>query len=261
MLYNSKKFVSKFISLLTSAVMVFMIASVPEISSHGEDVTDNQLKEMANEIAFQINDLRVENGLSPLYVVPYLCDVSAVRSRESISSFSHTRPDGSRFSTIVDCNLIPYSILFENLAAGSSTPTSTMDQWLNSEKHLSAILYPDATHLGVSAAYERNSDYGWYWEHLIAVCDTDLPGQYIPSRYEIIPTADGDITGDAIIDTYDYLTLADYIYKKRNNVPVYMNDAQLKAADCFRDGIISESDAKVLVRYILGEYDSLPYVF
>lgn len=35
----------------------------------------------------------------------------------------------------------------------------------------------------------------------------------------------------------------------------------MEAADCFRDGIITESDAKALQRYILGEYDELPYIF
>lgn len=253
--------VTKIVSLLTSFFMIFMMSAIPSETSSSEDVTNNQLKEMANELAFQLNELREENGLHPLYVVPYLCDVSAVRSRESIVSFGHQRPDGSRFSTAVDANLVPYSVIFENLAAGSNTPEDAMNQWKNSEKHLSAMLNPDATHLGVGVAYEGNSDYGWYWEQLIVICNEDIPDQYIPSRYEIIPQAVGDVTGDDVIDTYDYLMLADYIYKRKNNIPVYLNDAQLEAADCFKDGIITESDAKAMVRYILGEYNSLPFVF
>ncbi len=32
------------------------------------------------------------------------------------------------------------------------------------------------------------------------------------------------------------------------------------AADCFRDGIITEADAKILAKYILGECAALPYI-
>lgn len=256
------KFISKTIGFLTAVTMIFTIAAFPAKDSYAEEITDTQLSDMAIEIAFLVNELRAENGLNPVYVVPYLCDTARVRARECIGEFSHLRPDGSRFSSIIDYNLVPYSVLFENIAAGYGTPEETMEQWKHSEKHFQTMLNPNITHMGVGVAYEQNSPYQWYWEQTFAVMDGfHFDNEYIPQKHEIIPQAEGDLSGDAVVDTFDYLILADYIYKTANNIPVYLNDAQLETADCFRDGIITESDAKVLVRYILGEYDKLPYIF
>lgn len=257
-----KKAFSKIIGFLTAVTMIFTIAALPTEDSHAEEVTDNQLSDMAIEIAFLVNELRAEYGLNPVYVVPYLCDTARVRARECIQDFSHLRPDGSKFSSIIDDNLVPYSVLFENIAAGYGTPEETMEQWKHSEKHFKTMLTPNITHMGVGVAYEQNSCYQWYWEQTFVIMDDyHFDNEYIPQRHEIIPQAEGDLSGDAVIDAFDYLILADYIYKTSNNIPVYLNDAQLETADCFRDGIITESDAKVLVRYILGEYDKLPFIF
>lgn len=256
-----KNSLKKIVSCITAVSMTFVISAFPQNASDASDIPDSQLKEAANEIAFLVNEYRAENGLNPIYVVPYMNDAATVRARECIVDFNHLRPDGSKFSTAIDDSIIPYYVLFENIAAGSSTPAETLEQWKNSDRHRSVILRSDITHMGVGVGYDPNSIYGWYWEQNFAICDEDIPGQYIPSRHEITPQAEGDITGDAVVDSYDYIALADYIYKKKNNIPVYFNEAQLQTADCFRDGLITEADAKVMVRYILGEYTTLPFVF
>ncbi|MBR5513970.1 MAG: SCP-like extracellular [Ruminococcus sp.] len=261
MLCSVKKSLSRVVSFITALVMIVAISVFPKQTARATSIPDNQLNDMAIEVAFLVNSYRLENGLHPIYVIPYLCDTARVRSRECIEYFDHFRPDGSKFSTIIDTNLIPYAATFENIAAGRSTPEGAMDQWINSEKHRNAILNPDLTHMGIGVAYEPNSDYGYYWTQLFVITDAHFQNEYIPRRYDIIPQTEGDITGDAIVDTFDYLSLADYIYKRSKNIPVYFNEEQLNTADCFRDGLITESDAKVLVRYILGEYDTLPYVF
>lgn len=261
MLSRIKNSLSRFIGFMTALVMVFTISAFPTKTAHAENIPDNQLNDMAIEMAFLINEYRLENGLHPVYVVPYLCDVARVRSRECIQSFSHTRPDGSGFETVIDTNLIPYAAAAENIAAGYPSPDMAMDGLKNSPKHNATLLNPDLTHVGIGVAYEQNSFYGYYWTQMFIFTDAHFQNEYIPRRHEIIPQTEGDITGDADVNTYDYLSLADYIYKRSQNIPVYFNEEQLKTADCFRDGIITESDAKVLVRYILGEYDTLPYVF
>ncbi len=251
----------KTLGAVVALIMCVAAAAMPAGKANAEQVPQNELKDKANELCFMVNELRAEHGLDPVYVVPYLNDTAMTRAREIIQDFNHKRPDGSRFSTIVDTNLVPYGVIFENIAAGCSTSQATMDQWIASEKHFEAMLNPKLTHMGMGCAYEQNSDYGWYWEQTFVICDQDLPGQYIPSRHIITPEADGDITGDGVIDTYDYVDLLDYLYKKSNGIPAYFNDAQIAAADCFRDGLITDADAKVIMRYILGEYKSLPFIF
>lgn len=259
---NTLVYILKKILGVFTALIVFGTAAImPTGKAGAAQVAESELKDMANEICFLVNELRAENGLNSVYVVPYLNDIAATRAREITQVFNHKRPDGSKFSTIIDDNLVPYYAAYENIAAGNSTPEETMEQWKNSEKHLDSILNPNITHMGVGCTYEQNSEYGWYWELTFVDCDQDLPGQYIPSRHTVTPQAEGDITGDGVINSYDYLALLDYLYKKTNGTPVYFNDAQLATADCFRDGLITESDAKVMMRYILGEYKTLPYVF
>lgn len=264
MMTNENSFVyilKKVLGVLTALVVCGAAAVMPTGKAGAVQVEERELKDMANELCFMVNELRAENGLDPVYVVPYLNDIGATRAREITQDFNHKRPDGSKFSTIVDVNLVPYDVIFENIAAGNSTPEETLEQWMNSEKHRGVILDPEVTHMGVGCTYEQNSPYGWYWEQTFVICEEDLPGQYLPSRHVVTPKAEGDITGDSVVNTYDYLALIDYLYKKANGIPVYFNDAQLATADCFRDGLITESDAKVMMRYILGEYKTLPYVF
>lgn len=251
----------KILGAVTALIMFTAAAAMPTGRANAAQVTQSELKDMANELCYMVNELRAEYGLDPVYVVPYLNDTAMTRAREITQDFNHKRPDGSKFSTIVDDNLVPYGVIFENIAAGCSTPEATMEQWKDSEKHFEVMLNPELTHMGMGCAYEQNSDYGWYWEQTFVICDEELPDQYIPSRYVINPQADGDITGDGVIDAYDYVALIDYLYKKANNIPVYFNDAQIAAADCFRDGLITEADAKVIMRYILGEYKALPFIF
>ncbi len=254
-------FLKKALGAVTALIMFLAAAAMPTEKADAAQVTQSELKDKANELCYMVNELRAEYGLNPIYVVPYLNDTAMTRAREITQNFSHSRPDGSRFSTIVDDNLVPYGVIFENIAAGCSTPEATMEQWKDSEKHFQVMLDPQITHMGMGCAYEQNSDYGWYWEQTFVICDEELPDQYIPARYTINPQAEGDINGDGVVDTYDYVVLIDYLYKKANGIPVYFNDAQLATADCFRDGILTESDAKVIMRYILGEYKSLPFIF
>lgn len=258
MLTNMKKFVSRTVSSITAMVMAFVITTAPAGSAGAEQITDTQLKDMALEIAYLVNEFRAEHDLPPVYVVPYLCDVAQIRSRECIFKFDHLRPDGTKFSSAVDANLIPYHLIFENIAAGYETPEETMQQWIDSPKHCETMLNPDITHMGVGVGYDPNSTYEYYWEQTFVVTDSHFREEYIPTKHYVVPQAEGDVTGDAVIDTFDYLALADFIYKSKQNVPVYLNPEQLETADCFRDGLITEADAQVLVSFILGKRSKIP---
>lgn len=250
---------SRIAGFITAAVMAFSLASA--FGTNAADTAENDTDELVKQIALMVNQARSELGLNPVYVVPYLCDAANVRAAETVEYFAHSRLDGSSFSTAIDTSIVPYEYIAENLAAGSSTALDTFNQWKNSPGHWSAIINPEITHMGIGVVYAEDSDYGFYWQQIFVKTNKEFADQYLPTENEIVPQADGDINGDGVVNAFDYITLTEYITKKKNNIPVYFNDAQLKAADCFKDGIISESDAKVMVRYILGEYRSLPYIF
>lgn len=255
---------TRLFTVLFALLLICFTAGYSVGTSFGVNVEQEDLRMMAKEVEVLVNEAREEAGLKPIFVVPYLNDVAQVRSRECIFQFSHNRPDESDFYTVIDENLIPYCYAAENIAAGSDNAVDTFNQWKNSPGHWSAIMNPDTTHMGVGVSYESNSEYKWYWEQIFVQAwdeDTVFSGQYLPLRYEIVPKSNGDLNGDSSLNSYDYITLVEYLRKKKEGERVYLNDLQIDAADCFKDGIITESDAKALQRYLLGEYDNLPYVF
>lgn len=252
------KLIKKFVSV--SAILTAIIFLSADYSFSAEEYSLEELDSLANELAVLVNEAREENGAAPLYVVPYLNKISDIRKNELVNDFEHSS-DGKKFSSYIDTSIVDYIFAAENIAYGYDTADKVFARWMESERHRNNILNPNVTHTGVGAIYDSDSEHGWYWEQIFVETDQVLEGQYLPADYEVVPKADGDINGDGVIDSFDYLCLCDYIYKSKSNIPVYMNDAQLKAADCFRDGIITEADAKVMVRYLLGEYKKLPYEF
>ncbi|MDE5855007.1 MAG: SCP-like extracellular [Ruminococcus sp.] len=264
MLKKAKKMYSKIVSVATALAMACTASVFTVSSASATEYADNELAEIANNMAILVNQEREALGLKPLYVVPYLNECAQTRAEEAAVVFSHTRPDGTYCSEVIDYDSFQYGYFAENLAAGADNYESAFNQWKNSEKHWTAITNENITHMGLGVTYVEGSEYGWYWTQIFTndlVGEVEHEGQYLPSNYSITPADEGDVNGDAIINTFDYITLTEYLRKKNSGTPVYLNDAQLEAADCFKDGIVSEADAKVMMRYILGEYKSLPFVF
>lgn len=246
------------LSFLTAVSALMFLSTANTFSS--EEYCEKELQSMANKLAILVNEARAENGAAPLYVVPYLNEISNIRVSEILEDFERSA-GGNKFTSYIDVDIVDYLSVAENIARGYETADIVFQKWINSDRHRRNMLDPNMTHIGISVAYDSKNEYVWYWEQLFVETDQSFEDQYLPADYEIVPKADGDINGDGAVDAFDYLVLCEYIYKKKNNIPVYLNEAQLKAADCFRDGIITESDAKVMVRYLLGEYKKLPFSF
>ena len=62
------------------------------------------------------------------------------RAQEIVASFSHTRPDGRSFSTVLAEYNVSYRASGENIAAGQRTPSEVMNGWMNSPGHRANIL-------------------------------------------------------------------------------------------------------------------------
>lgn len=255
---TEKNLILKKITSVVLALVMSVLGAVfsPQpVKSRAADVDFN---EYAERIIILVNEARAEEGLKPVYAVPYLNDLANIRARELVEFWNHKRPDGSKFSTVIDQNLAPFWYAAENIAAGLSTPEDTFEQWRNSPKHWAAILNPDITHMGAAVTYEVNSTYKWYWQQLFIESAKSEPfeGQYIPERYKVVPSCCGDLNGDDSVSVFDYILLMQYITDTDDNV--YLNDLQLESADCLQDGSITLADAVILQNYILGSNGSLP---
>lgn len=71
-------------------------SAVPDTGASGQEGLQN----LPRELVDCINAKRVEQGLTSLSINEGLSGGAVIRSQEAASSFSHTRPDGSKFYTV-----------------------------------------------------------------------------------------------------------------------------------------------------------------
>lgn len=118
-----------------------------------------------SEIIRLVNAERKKRGISSLSVSNKLSSAASIRANELTQKFSHTRLDGSSYSTAVENTGYMYSYVGENIAAGQKSPQAVMDTWMNSDGHRANILNPNYTEIGVGVDYANNI-YGIHWVQL-----------------------------------------------------------------------------------------------
>lgn len=130
-----------------------------------EPSTDDRSNEaFVQQVIDLVNEERAKAGLSPLQESVQASKAASVRAQEIMRSFSHTRPDGSNFSTVLQQNGISFQSCGENIAYGQRTPQEVMNSWMNSQGHRANILNPNFTSIGVG--YVENNSKTGYWTQL-----------------------------------------------------------------------------------------------
>ena len=103
----------------------------------------------AGQVLDIVNRNRSSAGLHLLKLDADLCAAAQLRANEIVSSFSHTRPDGRKFSTVLTDNGIRFTAAGENIAWGQTSPEQVMNAWMNSDGHRANIMNVTYTKLGV----------------------------------------------------------------------------------------------------------------
>ena len=125
----------------------------------------HDLAAFADEVLRLTNIERANVGVEALDKMQVLAQAADVRANEIIVSFDHTRPDGRKFSTVLDELNVPYTTAGENLAKGQRTPEEVVQAWMNSKKgHREALLEKDFKHIGIGVSMDGNG--GLYWTQL-----------------------------------------------------------------------------------------------
>lgn len=96
-----------------------------------------------------VNAERAAAGLSPLAYNAKLQQAADARVREIGESFSHTRPDGTSWVTVLDEYRIAQSSNAESIASGYTSAESLMDSLLQSSGHRSNFLNENYTDIAV----------------------------------------------------------------------------------------------------------------
>ncbi len=122
------------------------------------------IEQWKRDVLNLVNQERAKNGLAALAWGTTCEEAANVRAREIMSVYSHTRPDGSAWSTACP---IPESggLSGENLNAGNAavSPQTVVASWMNSPEHRANILNPDFKNLSVGLIFDPNSQYKTYW--------------------------------------------------------------------------------------------------
>ena len=126
-----------------------------------ENAKSSETPSYAEQVVTLVNEERAKAGLSTLTVDSSLQAAADVRAREIETSFSHTRPDGTSFSTAIKAQGISYRTAGENIAYGQRSPEEVVNAWMNSEGHRANILNAGYTKIGVG--YYQNSRGVNYW--------------------------------------------------------------------------------------------------
>ena len=111
----------------------------------------------AQSVVRQVNQERAKQGLSALRVDPKLTAAAQIRAREIVEKFSHTRPDGTKWSTV---SSVAYG---ENIAKGQRTADKVMAAWMTSSGHRANILRANYGSIGVACVKSGNV---YYWVQL-----------------------------------------------------------------------------------------------
>lgn len=267
------------ISKITSVFMASVIALSASLFTFSHTYTgDNTYTASAvsstnilvDEFMSLLNAERTALGLEPLAIDPYISNVAQIRAEEQLQQTGHTRPDGTKWSTVIDRDILAYTSGGENVLRGTSVGNAkkALEIWKSSEGHWENITDPDFRYTGVGIVYDPNSEFGWYWVQIFS----DKPSTGYTPEPVLDSVIYGDINGDNKVDVFDYIDLMSYIRYTGDNVPLlrseihfdatgYFSETQFEAADCFKDGMITEADAKIMMRYILGDMEVLPVEF
>lgn len=136
----------------------------PETERPDQPEIDNEQLSFAEQVIKLVNAERAKAGLHELKLDTEVSKAALVRAKEIQTTFSHTRPDGRKFSSVLTDQGIRFTGAGENIAWGQTTPEKVMEAWMNSEGHRANILNAKFTKIGVG--HLQNAAGRDYWVQL-----------------------------------------------------------------------------------------------
>ena len=203
------------------------------------------------EVIRLVNMQRAVEGLEPLTANAALMRGARIRAAELDTNFSHTRPNGTDWSTVLAEVGFTRSA-GENILAGVDSPSAAMSRWMSSQGHRNNMLAGRFTEIGVGAV--MGSDGRWRWVQLFGGTGAAAAGggqgqpasqgsggvTWVPSRaqYSISAPASGQLfPGDVleltVVSSDPSIPFTVRWSSPRNNNNHYWS---------FRDGVLEISD-------------------
>lgn len=136
--------------------------NTPDSSNPDNGIQDDEaVSSYAQQILNLVNEERAKAGLSPVSLDLNITAAANIRAKEIVTNFSHTRPNGTSFSTVLKEQGISYRGSGENIAWGQKSPEQVMNGWMNSDGHRANILNANFQNLGVGHYQDENGVNYW----------------------------------------------------------------------------------------------------
>ncbi|MCR5704069.1 MAG: CAP domain-containing protein, partial [Eubacterium sp.] len=129
-----------------------------------KETVGSEEQQYIEKIVQLVNKERKSAGLNAVQLDETLTKAAMTRAKETNISFSHTRPDGTSFSTVLSQYKISYRGAGENIAWGQQSPDEVMRGWMNSSGHRANILNKNFKKIGVG--YYKVENGRKYWSQL-----------------------------------------------------------------------------------------------
>lgn len=149
---SATKTVEGYVVILLATVALMLIFALPAGAVSPADFD-------TESVVAQCNAARNANGVLSLSESETLSKAAAQRAKEAATQRSHIRPDGTPYYTTVTAALNPY--IGENLAGGSYTAATVVNDWLNSAGHRENILDPEFHYIGVGYYVSETGTIYW----------------------------------------------------------------------------------------------------
>lgn len=146
---NGIAFISSKLVQTTELVIPTSVTQTTETTTHTNELCTG----VAKEIFDATNAEREAAGLSPLVWSDELARAADIRAEEIITTFSHTRPDGTK------CYALSSLVAGENIIRGPhATGSEMVAHWMDSDGHRANILYSDYGIIGISTRCTSKGD-------------------------------------------------------------------------------------------------------
>ncbi len=129
-------------------------------SKRASDFQDEKTAE--NNVLDQINSRRENSGLYSLRMNETLRTIAETRADELLVLNETTRPDGSKFTSLLDAYGVDYSTTTQIVCSGQQTSAEVIDYLANNSPKL---FDPSKgyTSIGIGHAFKDNDTQGHYW--------------------------------------------------------------------------------------------------
>lgn len=119
------------------------------------------------ELERLVNDYRNSLGIGGLRILPELKEIALGHAihmgRHEPAFFDHLSPEGDLPEGRAEGQLIEFTAIGENIAAGQSAALAVFQAWLASPPHRANLEDPRWTHMGAGHALLPDSPYVTYW--------------------------------------------------------------------------------------------------